>query len=161
MPPEARTNRKGYTAIEATCTMLIVAALSFLFIPKYNSDAIEQQKAEAAAVKLRTDIRRASRYAVTRAGITPDTGRPNEYELYIDDYSADKFYQIIDKRTDPPEIIETVHLDPDISVGGSNNIEFNSEGEHIGDTDKIQISGGGRTWQISISSTGLVKMEEL
>jgi len=144
--------RKAFSLTESLLVVLFLGIFAMIAIVRMNFSVITKQKAETAAEKIVTDLRRSRSLAISNAatntsGYALNTTASNSYEIVnldtsttVDSHTVDSGVSITDDAT--------------FQFGPLGNLLFGSDGE-------LSVSGGGKSFTISIvSATGTVKCTE-
>lgn len=146
----------AHTLVEVITVILVLSILACVTIPRLNLGAVSKAEAEAVALQVMTDLRRARSHAILHAARNPDgfavvmNGPPGHYSSY----------RIVDLQD------STVVADYDIPLkvhcSGGQRFEFGPLGNlRDGSDDELRVSAEGRIRIITvIPATGMVKCRE-
>ena len=150
-----QSKRKGFSLVEMVMVVLFIGILAVVTVPRLNLAVISKYKAEAAAKKIVTDLRRARRLAISDAATNEDGFGiemigPNPYTGYT----------IVNEQTDVS--MDSHTIDPAINCTGDSPFIFGPLGNLISaGNSQLVISASGKTFTITITSaTGMVKCTE-
>ncbi|MBU1259714.1 MAG: prepilin-type N-terminal cleavage/methylation domain-containing protein [Planctomycetes bacterium] len=143
---------KGVTLVELLIVVLIIGALTFITIPKLAMTVVNLGRSQTGAERMAAAIRHCRTLSISNASTSPQgfrlnmTGPPSGYTGF----------QIVNVQTGA--VIESDTIAENVTCTGANDFVFGPLGNRTGDTDNLTVSGGGKTYVISvITSTGMVK----
>jgi len=146
-----KKNVKAVTLVELLIVMLIISAFTFIAVPRMGMAAVFRGKAETAANQIASAVRHCRTLAIDNAAANPQgfqlvmTGSPN--------YSG---YKIINLQTG--QTVKSEKIQTGITCTGADDFRFGPLGSRLADSDNLIVSGGGKSFTISvISATGMVK----
>ncbi len=149
---EIMAKRKAFTLVELIIVVLIIGIMAFITVPRMGFSIISGGKAQATAQRLAAAIRFTRTLAITNAATNTQgfslnmTGSP---------YSG---FQIVNLQTN--DVNQTGSLAAGISCSGDRQFQFGPFGNRIGGTGSLTVSGGGKTYILTVvSSTGMVKCQ--
>ena len=147
-------SRQAYSLFELITVVLFIGVLAAVAIPRLKFEAISKQKVDCVARKLVTDLRRTRSRAITHAG-TQSEG----FALKMAGSEPYSGYEI--KNWGTGEVIDQQTIDSDVRCFGPDTCRFGPLGNTIEAYEDIRLTGGGRTFVITIvSATGMVKCTE-
>jgi prepilin-type N-terminal cleavage/methylation domain-containing protein len=145
--------KNGVTLIELIIVVIIIGVMTFVAVPRMGFSLVNAGKAQTTAQTIAAAIRHTRSLAIANAKDVPQgfsfsmTTDPNGFK--------------IENLKPPTQVVETGSIDPKVSCTGADDFIFKSLGNRFGDTDSLTVSGGGKTYVISvIGATGMVKCEE-
>jgi Tfp pilus assembly protein PilE len=147
------TKRKAYSLAEMIVVVLILAALSFIAIPRLNFAALHHKQANTIAKKIVTDLRRTRTLAISYAA-----NNTKGYRLQMVGSPLYTSYQIVDVNSSGT--VDTQTIDSPISCTGGSLFNFGPLGNLLtgSSTTPITVSSEGKTYTITvISATGIVE----
>ena len=149
--------RQAYSIIELIIVMSILAALAFVAVPKFHLSAVYRQKADAAAAKIVTDLRRTRRLAISDAA-----GNTDGFELKMVGSSPYTEYEIENRNTSETVDSHTIDSNVNVSCPGNREFEFGPLGNLLTSSGtEITVSAEGKSFTITIvSATGMIKCVE-
>lgn len=143
----------AHTLVEVIVILVILGALSYIAIPRMQNSLIYRKKADAAARKIVTDLRRARHLAITDAAANTDGFALNRSgsDFEIEDLSDSSTVQNSE-----------FSLAPNISCSGGTSFQFGPLGNlKTGSDTQLVISSSGKIFTINIiPATGIVKCTE-
>ena len=150
--------QRGFSLIELVVVTVILGILAIIIIPRLSTGADKTMKAETTAYKIVTDLRRTRQLAISKA--IEEGGGEQRVELRFLESEPYTKYIIMDNRTQPDDtILETVIIDPDVSITGPWIMEFNGDGTLVGTTPEIiTVSGGTGTFAITVNLNGYISI---
>ncbi len=147
--------RAGFGLVEAVMIVLFISILAVVTVPRLNMAVISKHKAEAAAKKIVTDLRRARRLAISDAAT-------NEDGFAIEMIGTDPYtgYSIVNEQTDLS--VDSHTIDTAILCTGGQRFIFGPLGNLLLSSDsQLTVSASGSTFTITITATtGMVKCTE-
>ncbi len=148
------TSRNGVTLVELIVVVLILGVMTFVVVPRMGLSLITAGKTQTTARKITAAIRYARSLAISNAA-----NYPQGFRLDMTGAGSYTGYQIINISTS--DVNDTGSIDSSVSCTGADDFIFKPLGYRAGDTDSLTVSGGGRTYVISVvTATGMVKCEE-
>jgi Tfp pilus assembly protein FimT len=152
---DMRVKRKAVTLIELLIIVLIIAAMTFVAIPRFSMATAKAGRAAAMAQKIAAGIRYTRSLAISNAA-TNSQG----FSLNMTGSGSYTGFQIVDLSTS--NVVKTESIDPAVSCTGANDFKFGPLGNRLVDSDSLAIGGGGKTFSVTvISATGMVKCQQL
>jgi Tfp pilus assembly protein FimT len=147
--------REAFSLVEAIIIVMFVGILAAIAVPRFNYAIISKHKAEAAAQKIVTDLRRTRRLAISDA-----TSNTAGFALNMTGPTSYTGYEI--KNCDTQKVVDSHTFDSSIICTGDSNFRFRSLGnlQDNGQT-QLSVSAEGKTFAITIiPATGTVKCVE-
>lgn len=147
--------RKAFTLAELIVMVAMLAALTFVAVPRLPFRSIQGRRAEVAARKIATDLRRTRSLAILHAA-TNSKG----FALNIKTTGKGTEYEIVDLGSQ--DTIDVHVVDADVSLAGGRTFEFTPLGVLKEENDAaLTVSGSGRTFTIRVApGTGAVRCIE-
>ncbi|MHC4204518.1 MAG: pilus assembly FimT family protein [Planctomycetota bacterium] len=147
--------RKALTLIEALIVVSLIGILAVIAVPRLNTAVISRYKAEVAAKKIVTDLRRVRGLAISNA-----VNNTQGFELRLlgpDPYTG---YEIVNLYT--TATVDSHTIDPEVAVTGTaNEFDFGPLGNLTSIYTQITVSAEGITFTITIiRATGTIKCIE-
>jgi type II secretory pathway pseudopilin PulG len=141
----------AHTLVELIIIVAILAALAFIAVPRLRFAALYRKKADTAARKIVTDLRRTRQLAISNAATEPNGFALNRTGLT---------YQIVDGNGIPiPN--GTFSIDPKITCSGGTSFQFGPLGNLTGSDSQLTVSAEEKTFTISITpATGMIQCTE-
>jgi len=150
-----KVRRKAVTLVELLIAVLIIAAMTFVAIPRFSMATAKAGKAAAMAQKIAAGIRYTRSLAISNAA-TNSQG----FSLNMTGSGSYTGFKIVDLSSSTT--IKTESIDPAVSCTGASNFRFGPLGNRLVASDSLTISGGGSTFNVTvISVTGMVKCAQL
>lgn len=147
--------RTAFTLVELILAVMFVGILAAVAVPRLNFAAVSKQKADAAAMKIVTDLRRArslgiSDAATNAAGFALNMTGPAPYTGY----------EI--ENLDTEATVDSHTIDSAISCTGGSVFRFGPLGNLLTGSDtQLTVSASGKTFTITITTaTGMIKCTE-
>ena len=149
--------RKAFSLVELIIIVLFVGILTAVAVPRLNFAIISKNKADTTARKLVTDLRRARALAISDAADNDDG-----FQLETVGGSPYASYEINNRDTGATVDSHTFDSGVTVTCTGSNKFRFAPLGNLDGGSGThIAVSGGGKTFTITITSaTGMIKCTE-
>jgi Tfp pilus assembly protein FimT len=152
---DMRVKRKAVTLIELLIIVLIIAAMTFVAIPRFSMATAKAGKAAAMAQKIAAGIRYTRSLAISNAA-TNTQG----FGLNMTGSGSYTGFQIVDLSSST--VIKTESIDASVNCTGANDFRFGPLGNRLIDSDSLTIGGGGKTFSVTVTSaTGMVKCARL
>jgi Tfp pilus assembly protein FimT len=146
--------RTAYSLIEMITVVLILGALTFIAIPRFNFTGLHRKQASAVAKKIATDLRRTRTLAISYAA-----NNTKGYYLQMVGSSPYTSYNIVDANS--KATVSTLNIDSPISCKGGSIFRFGPLGNLLADSNSGPItisSSEGATYSITVvSATGIVQ----
>jgi len=148
-------SNKGHSLAELIIAVVLISILAAIAVPRINFSITTGKGAKAASAKISADLRRVRRLAISNAA-----DNASGYRLEMKGSSPYTGYDIVDLET--LSVIDSNLFDGGISVTGGSQFDFSPMGNLlVGSGSTIDISGGGRSFTITITSaTGMVSCAE-
>jgi len=150
---------KAFSMVELIIIVAIVAALTFMAVPRLGFTALRRKQAGTVAKKIVTDLRRTRRLAISDAANNTDG-----FALNMTGGSPYTGYEIEDLSTSTIITNGTFSIDSAISCTGGANFQFGPLGNLKAESDtQLAVSPSGKTFTITITiieATGTVKCTE-
>jgi len=148
---------KAFSMVELIIIVAIVAALTFMVVPRLGFTALRRKQADMVARKIVTDLRRTRRLAISDAANNTDGFALNMVGSAPGPYSS---YKIV--NLDTPATVDSHTIDSGISCTGGANFQFGPLGNlKDGSGTQLTVSAEEKTFTITvISATGTVKCQE-
>jgi Tfp pilus assembly protein FimT len=156
--------KTAFSLIELVIIVAFLGIIAFIAVPRLNFALISKQKAETTARKIVTDLRRTRRLAISDAA-----NNTVGFALYMDGpggAGSRTFYQIRDRSTGPPSVLEQHAIDSNVTVtSDTKTIRFGPLG-NILDSDtgfpsQMTVSAEGKICTIQFFiATGTIKCVE-
>jgi type II secretory pathway pseudopilin PulG len=147
-------NRSAFSVLEAIIVLTFVAVIAAIAVPRINFAAISRQRAECAARRIVTDLRRTRRFAISSAAVNP-----HGFSLIVLGSSPLRY----DVRTlDGGATLESHTFDSQVSCTGGTSFAFGPLGNLLDGSDSgLAISAEGKTFTITIiPATGAIRCVE-
>ncbi|MDD5134251.1 MAG: hypothetical protein PHP01_02415 [Phycisphaerae bacterium] len=152
---DMRAKRKAVTLVEMLIVVFIIAAMTFIAIPRFSAATAQAGKAATMAQKIAAGIRYARSLAISNAATNPQG-----FSLNMTGSGSYTGFQIVDLSSGT--VIKTETIESGIGCIGANDFRFGPLGNRLVDSDSLTISGGGKTFSVTvISATGMVKCTQL
>ena len=149
-------NKTAYSAVELIICVLFLGILAAISVPRMTFFIISKQKAETFANQVVTDLRRTRRLAISDAATNTDG-----YELNMIGGGPYTGYEIVNLNTSTTITNGTFSIDSDISCDGGANFQFGPLGNRKpGSGTQLTVTGGEKTFTITITLIGMVKCVE-
>lgn len=148
---------KAFSMVELIIIVVIVAALTFMAVPRLGFTALRRKQADTVAKKIITDLRRTRRLAISDAANNTDG-----FALNMTGSSPYTGYEIEDLSTSTIITNGTFSIDSAISCTGGANFQFGPLGNlKDGSATQLTVEAEEKTFTITvISATGTVKCTE-
>ncbi|UCC22193.1 MAG: hypothetical protein JSW23_10415 [Planctomycetota bacterium] len=145
-------HRRAFSLVELVLIVVILAVMTFIAVPKMQFATLRQQKADAAARKIATDLKLARRLAICNAA-TNVSG----YAMRMTGASPYSSYDIVNLATS--EVVDSYSIDSEVSCTGGTSFEFGPLGNLlVGSDTQLTVSSEGRSFTVTVvSATGAVK----
>ncbi len=149
---------KAFSMVELIIIVAIVAALTFIAVPRLGFTALRRKQAGTVAKKIVTDLRRTRRLAISDAANNTDG-----FALNMTGGSPYTGYEIVNLKP-PSATVDSHTIDSDISCTGGATFQFGPLGNLKAESDtQLAVSPSGKTFTITITiieATGTVKCTE-
>ncbi len=144
--------RKAYTLAEVVVTVLLIAVLTGVAVPRLQFGLKRRAQAEATAWKIVTDLRRTRSLAILHAA-----ANPAGFALNIKQTGKSTTYNIVDQGS--KDTVDSQTIDSSIDLSGRMKFEFGPLGTlKEKNTPSLDVSADGKTFTISVvPATGMVK----
>ena len=144
--------KKAYSLIELIVVVICIGILAAVAVPRLNFAAISKHKAEAAALKIAIDIRRARRLSISNAATNTEG-----FKLIMIGPSPYTSYKI--ENNDTEEVIDSHTIDSGVTCTGGKKFIFGPLGNLKSQSDtQLVLSAEGRTFTITATrATGMIK----
>jgi prepilin-type N-terminal cleavage/methylation domain-containing protein len=148
--------KNGVTLAELIVVVLIIGVMASVTIPRMGFSLINTGKTQTTAYKIAAAIRYARSLAISNAA-----NNAQGFAVNMIGSGSYTGYKVVD-LTSPTPPVETVSIDSNnVSCTGADDFIFKPLGNRDGDTDSLTVSGGEKTYVISvITATGMIKCEE-
>jgi len=150
---------RAFSMVELIIIVAIVAALTFIAVPRLGFTTLRRKQADTVAKKIITDLRRTRRLAISDAANNTDG-----FALNMTGSSPYTGYEIEDLSTSTIITNGTFSIDSAISCTGGANFQFGPLGNlKAGSDTQLAVSPSGKTFTITITiipATGTVKCTE-
>jgi len=145
-------SRTAHTLVELIIVVLILAALTFIAVPRLNFATLYGKQAHTIAKRIVTDLRRTRTIAISNAATNP-TG----YRLRMVGSAPYASYQILNDANGAT--VDSQAIESPISCTGGSQFTFGPLGNlKTGGDAQLTISSGGKTYTITIiPATGIVE----
>ena len=147
--------KTAFTLVELIMVVMFVGILAVVAVPRLNFSAVSKQKADSAAMKIVTDLRRARRLAISDAA-TNTAG----FALKMSGSSPYTGYYI--ENLDTAATVDSHTIDSTVSCVGGSVFSFGPLGNLLAGSDRqLTVSASGKTFTITITTaTGMMKCTE-
>jgi|GEM_PF-379509 len=147
--------RKAFTLAELIVMVTVLAALTFVAVPRLPFRSIQGHRAEGTAWKIATDLRRTRSLAILHAAT-----HPKGFALKIKTMGKGAEYEIVDLESQ--DTIDVHVVDAGVSLAGRRTFEFSPLGALKEKNDPaLTVSASGRTFTIRVApGTGAVRCTE-
>ncbi len=148
---------KAFSMVELIIIVAIVAALTFIAVPRLRFTALRRKQADTVAKKIITDLRRTRRLAISDAANNTDG-----FALNMTGGGSYTGYEIEDLSTSTIITNGTFSIDSAISCTGEANFQFGPFGNLKSGIDaQLTVEAEEKTFTITvIEATGTVKCTE-
>ena len=147
---------KAFSMVELIIIVAIVAALTFIAVPRLGFTALRRKQADTVAKRIVTDLRRTRRLAISDAANNTDG-----FALNMTGGSPYTGYEIEDLSTSTIITNGTFSIDSAISCTGGASFQFGPLGNLTGGGTQLIVSASEKTFTITIiEATGTVKCTE-
>jgi prepilin-type N-terminal cleavage/methylation domain-containing protein len=150
-----KTVRKGLTLIELIIVVLIIGALAFIAVPRLIMATVALGGSNTGAERIAAAIRQSRTLAISKA-----LNNPQGFELDMTNIVSGSYtgYQIVNVQTNDVNETGTIPANVTCTGNGNGKFQFGPLGSRTGGTGSLTISGGGKTYVISVvTGTGMVK----
>jgi prepilin-type N-terminal cleavage/methylation domain-containing protein len=146
-----KTARKGLTLIELIIVVLIIGAAAFVAVPRLMMATATLAGTSTGADRLAAAIRHCRTLAISYANTYPQG-----FRLDMTGSGSYTGFQIVNVQTST--VVESDTIASGVSCTGSNQFKFGPLGDRTGGSGNLAVSGGGKTYVISvITTTGMVQ----
>jgi Tfp pilus assembly protein FimT len=148
---------KAFSMVELIIIVAIVAALTFIAVPRLGFTTLRSKQADTVAKKIITDLRRTRRLAISDAANNTDG-----FALNMTGGGPYTGYEIEDLSTSTIITNGTFSIDSAIRCTGEANFQFGPLGNLKAESDaQLLVEAGDKTFTITvIEATGTVKCTE-
>ena len=142
--------------VELIIIVAIVAALTFIAVPRLGFTTLRSKQADTVAKKIITDLRRTRRLAISDAANNTDG-----FALNMTGDSPYTGYEIVNLKP-PSATVDSHTIDSAIRCTGEANFQFGPLGNLKAESDaQLAVEAGDKTFTITvIEATGTVKCTE-
>lgn len=146
--------KKGVTLVELIIVVIIIGIMTMVSVPRMALSLVTIGKAQTAAHKIAAAIRFTRSLAIADAN-----NNQQGFTINMTGGGSYTGYQVVNIKTS--EVMETGSIDSAVSCTGANDFTFGPLGNRLTDSDNLTVSGGGKTYIISVvSATGMIKCEK-
>jgi prepilin-type N-terminal cleavage/methylation domain-containing protein len=146
-----KTDRKGFTLVELIVIVSIIGVITFIAVPRLVMATIALGRSQTGAEKIAAAIRHCRTLAISNAN-----AYPQGFKVNMTGSGSYTGLQIINVQTSA--VVESSTIPAKVTCTGANDFVFGPLGNRTGDTDSLTVSGGGKTYLISVvTGTGMVK----
>lgn len=147
--------QKGHTFAELIVIVLILAALTYVTVPRFQLGAIDRGQAERAAWEIVTALRRTRSLAISEAATNSDG-----FALSIQQTDTTITYEIVNCGSN--DVVDSHAIDSRIDLSGEMAFEFGLLGAlKASDDPTLEVTAADKTFTIRvIPATGMVKCVE-
>ena len=148
--------KNGVTLAELIVVVLIIGVMASVTIPRMGLSLITTGKTQTTAYKIAAAIRYARSLAISNAATNAQG-----FAVIMIGSGSYTGYKVVN-LTSPTPPVETGSIDSNnVSCTDADDFIFKPLGNRDGDTDSLTVSGGEKTYVISvITATGMIKCEE-
>ncbi|MGD0786018.1 MAG: prepilin-type N-terminal cleavage/methylation domain-containing protein [Sedimentisphaerales bacterium] len=151
-----KTVKKGITLIELIIVVMLIGALAFIAVPRLIMATVALGGSNTSAERIAAAIRHCRTLAISNA-LNNSPG----FELDMTDVDSSGNYtrfNIFNVRTNDVNETGTIPAKVICSGDGNGKFQFGPLGSRTGGTGNLTVSGGGKTYVISVvTGTGMVK----
>ena len=149
-------NKTAFSLTELIIFVLFLGIFAAISVPKMTFFIISKQKAETFANQVVTDLRWARRLAISDAATNTDG-----YALNMTGGGPYTGYEIVNLNTSTTITNGTFSIDSDITCNGGASFQFGPLGNRKpGSATQLTVTGGDKTFTITITLIGMVKCTE-
>jgi Tfp pilus assembly protein FimT len=144
----------AYTLVELLIVVAVLAALTFIAVPRLQFGAVRQRQAEVAASRILSALRQTRSLAIINA-----VDHPGGYALRLSHTGGKWTFEIVDVAASA--VVESQCLDPSVTCAGTSQFTFTSLGALSGGDASLSLSSGGTTCTVTVvGATGTARCEE-
>lgn len=146
---------RAFSLVELVLTVVFVGILAAIAVPRLNFSAVSGQKADAAAMKIATDLRRTRRLAISDAA-NNNAG----FALKMTGSSPYAAYSI--ENLDTAAIVDSHTIDSIVNCSGGGTFSFGPLGNLLAGSDtQLTVSASGKLVTITVTTaTGMIECTE-
>ena len=146
-----KTNRKGFTLVELIVIVSIIGVITFIAVPRLVMATIALGRSQTGAEKIAAEIRHCRTLAISNAN-----AYPQGFKVRMTGSGSYTGLEIVNVQTGA--VVESDTIPAKVSCTGAPDFQFAPLGNRINDTDSLTVSGGGKTYLISVvTGTGMVQ----
>ena len=147
-------NQNAFTLLELVVMVSIVGIMLAIAVPRLKFDTLGGYKADTAARKIVTDLRRTRNLAITSAATNSDG-----FKLKFTGSSPYHSYEIINRNDSATVDSHTIDSGVRVTSASGSEYRFGPLGNRLsGSGTKITVSAENRTYEITVvTATGAIK----